>query len=79
MMAGLFLISLYTWSFFVFACSILAIALLLFLYDPRQPQHPPATLNVWCKLAIWAILLITFGNILAVFFQCGFGACEDVP
>jgi disulfide bond formation protein DsbB len=71
-------VSLYTWSFFVFACATLYIAGLLFLYDPKQPQHPSLTNNWLCRLAIWALLVVTFGNIVATLLQCGLGPCEDV-
>lgn len=70
-------LSLYTWSFLVFVCSMLAITSLLFLYEPRQSQQPPSTINGWCNFAMWCIMIVTLGNIIATFAQCGWGPCND--
>lgn len=70
-------LSLYTWSFFVFVCVTLAVALLLFLYDPKSSLESPPPLNVWSKTAFGLIFIIAIANILTTFLQCGFGPCVD--
>jgi disulfide bond formation protein DsbB len=69
-------LSLYTWSFFIFVCSVLAIAFLLFLYNPKQPLEENKPLNLWCRTAFIAITLITAANIITTAWQCGWGPCE---
>lgn len=68
-------LSLYTWSFIVFVCVVLYVALLLFLYDPKETQEAPV--NTWSKFATGAIFLIAFLNIFTTFMTCGFGPCAD--
>lgn len=70
-------LSLYTWSFFVFACCVLSVGLLLCLYEPRKSGERPLRLNFWEKTASYLIFFVAFGNILAAFLQCGFGVCHD--
>lgn len=69
--------SLYTWSFVVFVCVTLAVALLLFLYDPKNSLESPPPLNLWSKTAFGLIFFIAIANILTTFFQCGIGPCVD--
>lgn len=69
-------LSLYTWSFIVFACCVLGVAVLLFLYEPRDSQSPPEKLNWLAKFAIGYLTLITAMNVATTFMQCGFGPCE---
>jgi len=71
-------LSLYTWSFIVFACSILAVALLLFLYNPLKTEDakkPP--LNALHYFALGFAILIAAGNCLATLAQCGIGPCQE--
>lgn len=70
-------LSLYTWSFIIFVCVVLAVALLLFLYDPKDSLEQPPSLNGWSKFAFGLIFLVTFANIITTLFQCGFGPCVD--
>lgn len=70
-------LSLYTWSFLVFACSGLFISLLLFLYNPKESPQVPDTINPWGKLAFTLLLLITLGNIITTLQICGLGPCHD--
>lgn len=72
-------LSLYTWSFIVFVCSALAIALLLFLYDPKESSEKPIPMNAWSKFAFAFIFIISFANIITTFTQCGWGPCVDIP
>lgn len=75
-------LSLYTWSFIVFACSILGVAILLFLMDVKSAEearveaekHP---WNALTTVALFAILSITAANIFTTYMQCGFGPCQD--
>lgn len=68
-------LSLYTWSFIVFVCSVLAIALMLFLYDPEDTRKSILPLNGWCKFAIGFIFVIALVNIVTTYMQCGLGPC----
>jgi len=70
-------LSLYTWSFIVFACVVLAVALLLFLYDPKESQEPRLPIGLLGKVAIGLIVIIAAANILTTYLQCGFGPCVD--
>lgn len=69
-------LSLYTWSFVIFVCSVVAISLLMFLYDPMQEQETVPPMNLWSKVAFALIFIIALGNVIATFQQCGWGACE---
>ncbi len=68
-------LSLYTWSFIVFACSATYIALLLFIFDKRVPEESKP-LNWGAFLAFSLIFLIAFANIITTFMQCKLGACD---
>lgn len=70
-------LSLYTWSFIVFVCSILGVAILLFLLDQEQKTTDPQPCQRLCQLAFWFILLVTFVNIFTTYMQCGLGPCAD--
>lgn len=70
-------LSLYTWSFIVFVCCVLAVALLLFLYDPKDKPEGDQAINLWGKTAFVLILLVTIANIATTFMQCGWGPCQD--
>jgi len=69
----IFGLELYTWAFLVFACSLLGLALLLFLYK-REEKRP---LNLFEKGAFAAILLITLSNCITTFLECGLSACSE--
>lgn len=70
-------LSLYTWSFLVFVCTVLAVALLLFLYDPRESGDRPESVNTLGKVAVGAILFVTLTNVVTTFLHCGFSVCTD--
>lgn len=70
-------LSLYTWSFIVFVCCVLAISLLLFLYNPEQQKEAVPPLSPLSKLAIAALIFVTATNIVTSFLQCGFGPCQE--
>lgn len=69
-------ISLYTWSFFVFACSVFAIALLLCLYNPQQEKEHEGKTGLLGSLAIWFLFAVTVANVITTLLQCGLGDCE---
>lgn len=71
-------ISLYTWSFFVFVCCVLAVALLLFLYNERVVPsiEEERTINRFQAIAFWLIVFVTLVNVIATLMQCGLGVCE---
>lgn len=69
-------LSLYTWSFLVFACSVLAIALLLLFYQPKNPQSEVVSqLSILDRVAFTALVLVVILNIITTFLQCGIGGC----
>lgn len=70
-------ISLYTWSFFVFVCCGLSIALLLFLYKPNESDKEPQLLDFWGKSAFTLLFFVTVANIIATYWQCGLGVCQE--
>jgi len=69
-------ISLYTWSFLIFACCILAVALLLLMYDDRKLSSKESQVTTFQSYAVWLIFLIALVNAITTFTQCGFGFCE---
>lgn len=70
-------LSLYTWSFIVFVCAILAVAVLLCFYNPVENHDKRAPLNWWAKFASVLILLVATANIVTTLLQCGLGPCTD--
>lgn len=70
-------LSLYTWSFVIFCCCILAVALLLFLYNPRLQQKAPVEFNLLGKSAFFLLFFIAIANIFTTLSQCGLGPCQD--
>lgn len=69
-------VSLYTWSFIVFACCVLAISLLLFLYKPVKSEEIPVQQEWFAKYALVLTSIVTVANIATTYLQCGFGVCE---
>lgn len=71
----IFGLNLYTWSFIVFVCSILMVALLLALFDPKEsPKEAP--LNAFSKSAFFLIFIVAFANVITTLMQCGLTSCE---
>jgi disulfide bond formation protein DsbB len=68
-------ISLYTWSFFVFASSVLYIALLLLIFDRKWRSGETAPLNWWGHLAFILVFLVALTNIFITLWLCKLGAC----
>lgn len=67
-------LSLYTWSFIVFICSVLGIAILLCFYD-REKSEEVVPLQKRGVFTLALILLIILVNFLATLKQCGLGPC----
>lgn len=70
-------LSLYTWSFIVFVCVVLSVALLLFLYDPEKSENEALPVNGYCRFVSGFIFLVALANVVTTFMQCGFGPCVD--
>lgn len=71
-------LSLYTWSFIVFCCCILAVSLLLFIYNPfRAEETNKPRLNAYHSFAFGFAFLIAMSNFAATLMQCGIGPCEE--
>lgn len=66
-------LSLYTWSFLVFACSILYTALLLFTHPDEDTPKPCSGLGL---VALYTLLFIALLNSALTLLQCGLGPCE---
>ncbi len=68
-------LSLYTWSFIVFVCSVAYIAFLLMFRKDQAPSSEKVPLNWFCLFAVILILAIAAGNIFSTFSICGWGPC----
>lgn len=68
-------LSLYTWSFLIFACIVLSVSLLLFLY--RSSQEQPVKMTLLDNIAFGSLFFIVFANIFSTYYQCGFGPCSE--
>ena len=71
-------LSLYTWSFIVYACSILYVGLMLMIFDHVEPTLSPAkhtSPNGWGQLAFAFVFLVTVINIFATIWVCKLSAC----
>lgn len=69
-------VSLYTWSFISFACSIFMTALLLLMYHPTQ-EYAAEERPFWVYAVGTYLVLIILGNVGSVFMDCGFTICKD--
>jgi len=69
-------LSLYTWSFLIFTCCVLAIALLLLMYNPYEEDRKPSATGLG-QLASLMIFIVVVGNIFATLNQCGLTACAE--
>lgn len=68
-------LSLYTWSFITFSCSIFVIALLLFLYRSQTEPTSSVKMNILAKFSFAIIFLITLGNMVTTLLECGLSSC----
>jgi len=70
-------LSLYTWSFVVFACTVLAVSLLLFLYSPQQEEEQPSRFSTFGKFVFGLLFSVTLANAITTFLHCGLGPCQE--
>ncbi len=66
-------LSLYTWSFILFASSVAYISLLLMIFDHSKPSQ--GKMSWFCYVAFAAIFIAAFANIFTTFAICGFSPC----
>jgi disulfide bond formation protein DsbB len=69
-------LSLWVWSFLVFVCTILAVAILLFLFESNAPEEKIQKMNWFSKISVWILALVVFFNILTALHLCGLGPCS---
>ena len=68
-------LSLYTWSFLTFVCSLFATSVLL-LFHPLEEQAP-LPLNKFHVGALVGLALVIVGNIFSVGVDCQLGLCPE--
>jgi len=64
-------LDLYVWAFIVFACSILACAILIMIYGFTSHQDHQPNWGRAENIAFGLVALITLGNIFVSFVDCG--------
>lgn len=67
-------LSLYAWSFLIFASSIVYTGLLLIIFDRSHDNNAP--MNILGHFVFWVLFLISVVNIVYTFILCGFGPCK---
>ncbi len=70
-------LSLYTWSFIVFASCVAYIALLTFIFAPQKNESQIARANWWGQLAFFSVFFVALANIITTLLQCGLGDCDS--
>jgi len=68
--------NLYSWSFIVFCCSSAAIFIFLFFHN--REMEKPKMMNLFERLALILLVLLTIIDCALIYKQCGFGRCKDV-
>lgn len=66
---------LYVWAYFVFSCSILALAILIILYGFTKHKEFLPVWGIGEKIAFLAMILITASNLFTTFLECGLTDC----
>jgi len=71
----------YTWAFYVFSLVILGTAVIsAFSTQYSESSYVSFKYQQWfCKLAIGITLLMTLGNAISAFMECGLGECPENP
>lgn len=67
-------LSLYTWAFIVFCCSIISIVILLI--DYHRTKREPSPLNTFEQLCVAYLMAVSALNVGSVWFHCGMTFCE---
>jgi disulfide bond formation protein DsbB len=70
-------LQIYTWSFIVFVCSLIVLAILLMLYRFHQKKPKSKGLGYLEKAAFCYLLVIIVADIVTAAAICGFGICPD--
>ncbi len=71
-------LSLFSWAFLVFCCSIAAVAFLMFFYDPKESPKEPERMSIWENIAAYLLLFVAAANIISTLVLCGLDPCSDV-
>lgn len=71
-------LSLFTWAFIVFCCSIVAVAFLMFFFDPKESPKAPERMGFWGNVAAYLLLFVAFANIISTLVLCGLDPCHDI-
>ena len=66
-------LSLYTWSFLIFACSVLFISIMLIFF--KEGRNEKKGLHLLHKAAFLLLFSAAFGNIIDTAILCGMSAC----
>lgn len=69
-------LDLYAWAFLIFATSLLAIAIMLMLYDKNGDTDTTPKMKRLGTIAFAFIFLVGLGNIITAFDLCGWGPCD---
>jgi len=68
---------LYVWSFLVFTSSIFSCAVLTIINGYSKKYEYLPSWETADKVAFWAVGLITFGNAVTTFIECGFFSSNE--
>jgi disulfide bond formation protein DsbB len=71
-------LSLYTWSFLIFSCSVFYMGMLLCIFDKQVESGIPKKMDLIGKLAFYLLFAAVSINVITTLIQCGFSVCEDV-
>lgn len=69
-------LSLYTWSFIIFASSVFYIGSLLILFGGTYKVEEARSMSSFCHFAFLLIFLVSFLNIIFTFMLCGWTVCQ---
>lgn len=68
-------LSLYTWAFFIFASTVLAVAFFLMLFDKNTRTGQARSYQNWQWAPVSLLFLVALLNIFAAWWRCGFSKC----
>jgi hypothetical protein len=69
-------LSLYTWSFIVFASCVTYISLLFLIFDSKEHEEESVRVTWFGHLASILVFLVAVSNIFGALLQCGLGTCH---
>jgi disulfide bond formation protein DsbB len=70
---------LYTWAFIAFVCSMIVIAVLMFMYNSQWKPLASKSLKYLEGCAFLYILAIVIADIITAAYVCGIKVCPDNP